>query len=120
MKNREAERETLVLVKFPPASFAGDALQATIRRIDRFGNLITNCAARMFDTWTGGAKQLTVPIANGELDLLVASVYNDAPPDALIALIDSAAVLEIAVANGNAAQRLGITDSGGSIRLVRQ
>jgi S-adenosylmethionine hydrolase len=66
--------------------------------VDRFGNLITNLMSRR-----GG----TLELAGRSLPL--ARTYGDVPTGALVALVGSSGLIEIAVRDGSAAERLGTT-----------
>jgi S-adenosylmethionine hydrolase len=80
--------------------------------VDRFGNLITNIPA---DQLPAPTKPLRVQIGDLEVTRRVQS-YGQAEPGSLVALVSSAGLLEIAVAQGNAAVRLGI-GVGAPVRL---
>lgn len=78
-----------------------------IVHIDRFGNCITNL------TWPDGAPaQGDSPPFALRCGVVTISrlvrTYGDAPPGVPVALVGSAGWLEIAVREGNAAQRLGL------------
>jgi len=68
---------------------------------DSFGNLITNIDVALLD----GIENAVVHIAGHELQLL--GTYGHAKPGDYLALINSFGVIEIARAEGNAAQGLG-------------
>jgi S-adenosylmethionine hydrolase len=83
-----------------PNGFAGEVLFR-----DAFGNLITNVHA-------GGlgdepASEWTVEIAASRIDGLVRT-YGECSPGTLVALIGSSGWVEIAVVNGDAAERLSV------------
>ena len=65
--------------------------------IDRFGNAITNLVTR-------GAAEVSV----GGYTLAVRRSYADVEPGAVVALTGSNGLVEIAVRDGSAAQRLGL------------
>jgi S-adenosylmethionine hydrolase len=67
--------------------------------VDHFGNLITNIPGE----WVGSAG--TIHVGWTTVPRLV-HTYAEAEPGALVALVSSAGLLEIAVAQGNAAERL--------------
>jgi S-adenosyl-L-methionine hydrolase (adenosine-forming) len=83
--------ERLVLVKEQPKGNVGEVIA-----IDRFGNIITNLM-----------QAADVEINGVEVMLQVA--YGDVGEGELLALINSDGLLEIAVRNGSAAERLGIS-----------
>jgi S-adenosylmethionine hydrolase len=68
---------------------------------DSFGNLITNIDAALLD----GIENPVVHVAGHELQLL--GTYGHAKPGDYLALINSFGVIEIARAEGNAAEGLG-------------
>jgi S-adenosylmethionine hydrolase len=68
---------------------------------DSFGNLITNIDVALL----GGSENPVVHIAGHELQLL--GTYGHAKPGDYLALINSFGVIEIARAEGNAAEGLG-------------
>lgn len=84
-----------------PQRHADGHLSGEIIYVDRFGNLISNIPA----TWLAG-RRWHVQIA-GHVAPVVAT-YGEGPVAALIGLVSSGDTLEIAVRNGNAAQRLGV------------
>ena len=75
---------------------------AHITGIDVFGNLTTDLPASMLQ----GQKDLTLRLHEAEVRGITES-YGHKQPGDLIALVDSEDYLEIAVVNGNAAQKLG-------------
>lgn len=70
---------------------------------DRFGNLITNLT-RPADVWIAGRE------------VKLQRTYADVAEGELLALINSDGLLEIAVRNGSAAQKLGVS-RGAPVRL---
>ena len=83
--------ERFVLVKEEPRGSVGEVIA-----IDRFGNIITNIM-----------QAADVEIQGVEVKLQVA--YGDVAEGELLALINSDGLLEIALRNGNAAEKLGVT-----------
>ncbi len=83
------------------------AVRGAVVRVDRFGNLVTNI---------GTADVPAACLAPGAARLRVAGheiagpvgTYAEAPEDGLCVLVGSTGQLEIAVRNGNAAERLGV------------
>jgi len=84
-----------------PVTQAG-RVQGSVIAIDHFGNLITNIE----DLMISDLRSPSVSAA-GRLFALK-KTYGDAKPGDLIALINSFGVLEIACAEGSAADRLGL------------
>jgi S-adenosylmethionine hydrolase len=77
-------------------------IAGTVVTVDRFGNLITNIDERQLR----GIGQPVVRVAGHDLPLR--RTYSDARPGEYLALVNSFAVLEIARAEGSAAEGLGI------------
>ncbi len=76
--------------------------------VDTFGNLISNIEAEMIESM----QRPIVRIGGHEIAML--STYGRARPGDYLALINSFGVLEIAKAEGNAAESLG-TDRGAPV-----
>lgn len=89
---------------FPRAERRDDgSVVGSVVHVDRFGNVVTNIRA---DAIPPGP--IRVAVRDARILRRVAS-YHEAPPGELVALVNSADHLEIALREGNAAQRLGIT-----------
>jgi S-adenosyl-L-methionine hydrolase (adenosine-forming) len=87
-----------VVRRTPEPQRRGDgALQGEIITIDRFGNAVTNCL---------GIHGTAVEVAGATLPLF--HTYSDVTPGALVAVVGSSGLVEIAERNGNAARRLGL------------
>ncbi len=82
-------------------------LRATVMLVDRFGNVITDCAATQ-------APAAAVVTCNGHDVVGMATTYGDGRE--LIALINSGGYLEIALPGGNAAACMGVR--AGDVVLV--
>jgi S-adenosylmethionine hydrolase len=102
--------ETLVCLKdsSPHRKPDGSILGAVVA-VDRFGNVVTDIGFGLLtSTHEGDLKQfLTIDIV-GSQTLPLVSAYSEGRVGDLLALIGSRQTLEIAVNQGNAAQRLGI------------
>jgi S-adenosylmethionine hydrolase len=81
-----------------------DGVKGEIAFVDHFGNLITNIPAKVI---ARPPRQLFVG-GRACPEFAWGRSYSDAEPGALIALISSGAFVEVAVAQGNAARRLGV------------
>jgi len=77
-------------------------IRGTVIAIDNFGNLITNIDAALL----AGFRKPEVLAAGHRLDLR--KTYGNVPPGEFLALINSFGVLEIARAEGSAAESLGL------------
>jgi len=97
-------REWVVLPRSQPK---GDEKQirGEVEFVDRFGNLITNIPRSMMDDKPQVGR--CVVVGNAEVSRWVRA-YGEAEPGALVALFSSEDRLEVAVAQGNAARRLGV------------
>ena len=78
-----------------------------VLHIDHYGNIITDIDDSLF-LETTREKRFRITLSNLTLDRVSAS-YDEAAEGAVLAILDSAGLLEIAVNGGNAAQILGVT-----------
>lgn len=85
-----------------PPEIHGDGIRGTVVTIDHFGNLITNIDA----TLLADLDKPRVQAAGRSLRLL--KTYGQTKPGDFLALVNSFGVLELACAEGNAAERLGL------------
>jgi S-adenosylmethionine hydrolase len=85
-----------------PPAVTGDIVKGCVVTIDNFGNLITNIDASLLASFTSARVQA----AGRSLPLL--DTYGQTKPGEFLALINSFGVLELACAEGNAADRLGL------------
>lgn len=93
-----------------PQTHAGK-VSGTIVTIDAFGNLISNIDAACIKDF----KQPVAHIAGQQIAMM--TTYGNAQPGDFLALINSFGVIEIARAEGNAAQRLG-SERGAPLLIV--
>ncbi|MGH7516264.1 MAG: SAM hydrolase/SAM-dependent halogenase family protein [Gemmatimonadales bacterium] len=98
-----------VPVRLPPAlpRSEGDSLVGEVVYVDRYGTLVTNLAPD-----AGGFVEI------GGSRLPLRRTFSDIAPGELVAFVGSGGVIEIAVRDGSAAERLGAA-VGASARLVR-
>jgi len=89
---------------WPDPAGTENRIEGAVRWIDRFGNLITNITASMLAPGRS-AGRLTIDCAGHEIAGL-SDFYGQHTPGTLAALVGSSGYLEIAVAEGNAAQTL--------------
>ncbi len=94
-----------------PPERRGGELHGMVITSDHFGNLITNIESAALESF----RRPEVRAAGHRLPL--ARTYGDVPPGALLALINSFDVLEIAAAEQNAAELLGL-GRGGPVLVV--
>ena len=83
---------------------SADRIAGHIIHIDGFGNLVSNIAAADIAPW-GSALRIRL---GGHVFTELCRTYEDVEPGALLALIGSAGLLEVAVNGGNAARQLGV------------
>jgi S-adenosyl-L-methionine hydrolase (adenosine-forming) len=96
---------TWEVLDVPEPRVTGGQLSGLVLRVDRFGNLITNIDRRRFDAFAAG-ESIEIEIA-GCLISTVLDTYADAESGSACALFGSSDHLEIAIAGGSAADRLG-------------
>ena len=87
----------------PPSVLPDGSLLGAVAAVDHFGNLLTTVAARDM-----GARQ-SVRLAPGAAPLPRVRTYAQAPAGQCVALINSAAMLEIAARQASAAEALSAT-----------
>ena len=85
-----------------PPEARTDSIKGCVVTLDNFGNLITNIEASLLAHFTSARVQA----AGRSLPLL--ETYGQTKPGEFLALINSFGVLELACAEGNAADRLGL------------
>ncbi len=88
----------------PALQVATDVLTGQIIHLDRFGNLISNIPGDTLFSWAAG-RPLAIRVAGGHRVQLVRT-YGDAASGELVALVGSHGYVEIACAQGSAADRL--------------
>lgn len=96
-----------------PAERRGQQLTGVVITTDHFGNLISNIERADVEAF----RQPVIQAGGHDMPLL--RTYGDATPGALLALINSFGVLEIACAEQNAAQSLGI-GRGAPIKVLER
>jgi S-adenosyl-L-methionine hydrolase (adenosine-forming) len=97
---------TWEMLDVPEPRVTGGELSGIVLRIDRFGNLMTNIDRRAFDAFAAGGP-IDVAVAGRHVARLV-DTYAEADSGSACALFGSSDHLEIAVAGGSAAERLGV------------
>jgi hypothetical protein len=93
----------------------GDAFVAAVVHVDRFGNAITGLTSERLAEL--GADSLRAQLPTGEV-VPLRRAYADVLPGEPLTLVGSSGLLEIAVREGSAAQRFGLT-RGAPIRFAR-
>lgn len=106
---------TWKMLDVPEPRVTGRQLSGMVLRIDRFGNLVTNIDRGSFDAFAaGGPVEID---AAGHVIAKVVDTYAQAESGCACALFGSTDHLEIAIAGGSAAERLGL--SRGAAVVVR-
>ncbi len=105
-----ATREWIPAWLDPPEAI-GDSVSGVIVTLDTFGNLISNIDAALID----GFAEPVAHIAGHQIPML--TTYGRAKPGEYLALINSFGVVEIAKAEGDAAEGLG-SERGAPISLT--
>jgi S-adenosylmethionine hydrolase len=96
-----------------PGGWRGVVLQ-----VDRFGNAITNLPGGLVPSDPAGAG-VSLGIAGAPRVSRIVRTYADANPGDVVALVGSADLLEVAVSQGSAAERLGLAAGHGvTLELV--
>ena len=95
------------LIEIPEPHADSEQLSGVVVRVDRFGNLVTNIDRRSFDRFVAAGK-IRIAVADRPITSVVAT-YADADAGSICALFGSSEHLEIAIAGGSAADRLGLT-----------
>jgi S-adenosyl-L-methionine hydrolase (adenosine-forming) len=90
-----------------------NGLRGEILFVDHFGNLITNIPG---EALTAKVQPVGVKVNDFEVSRWVRS-YAEAEAGAVIALVSSAGLLEIALSQGNAARKLGV-DVGTAVHVL--
>lgn len=85
-----------------PSRGAGGRIEGHVIHVDRFGNAITDIRAELLPE-----APLSIEVSGKRVTGLV-RYYAEAQPDTLIALVNSAGHLELAIRGGSAAQLAGI------------
>jgi S-adenosylmethionine hydrolase len=93
---QDAERLAL-----PAASRVGNLAKGEVIHVDRFGNLVSNLAARALD------NSAHVSISVDRKPVKFAATFGDVKPGETVAYWGSGGLLEIAVRDGNARERFG-------------
>lgn len=91
--------DDLVRLDLPAPERLGTAVRGHVTQVDRFGNLITDIPG-------GWVSPTALVEVGGEEVSGLRTHYAAAEPGELLALVGSAGMLEIAVRNGSAAERL--------------
>jgi len=98
------------------ATIENSAITGSIIYIDSYLNAISNISKDLFDRVGQGRKfEIFVQSQHNRVDR-IASTYNEVDAGELVALFNSAGLLEIAINNGHATELLNLTNNS-SIRI---
>jgi S-adenosylmethionine hydrolase len=92
-----------IQLQLPAPKLTENRLSGEVVFIDHYGNLISNIPGEPFAILT--TRPVRITIAGQEINRRVRT-YAEADPGTLVALVSSSGRLEVAVVQGNAAQRL--------------
>ena len=108
-------------LELPRPSAGRKRIDGEVIYVDGFGNLVTNIARGDINRLKASfpARNVSVRIDKGA-PISIFDTYGDAPSGAILATFGSFELLEIAVRNGNAAERLGCTAGARvAVRIAR-
>ena len=94
--------DDLLRLPFPPVERIPNGWRGQVISSDHFGNLATNLQAQHLEDF----KDLRIRLKGYELHGGLGRAYGERPSGEVLALIDSAGCLEIAIVNGSAALQL--------------
>lgn len=100
--------ELTVCVPSAPTVGDGGRIEGQVTDVDGFGNLITDVDETLIGQLRQAFPTATLTLTIGPVRLTgLTATYADAPADALVALVGSRGLVEVALRDGSAAQRLG-------------
>jgi S-adenosylmethionine hydrolase len=95
-------------------------LHGSVIYVDHFGNLITNLQRELVEQFADGAPQARLSAATkGRTAIGIFNTYGEVSAGDVLALFGSFEMLEIAVREGNAAEKLGIA-AGEAVTISRK
>jgi hypothetical protein len=101
----ELRSEACVRLHLPEPVISADSITGQVLQIDHFGNIRSNIRQADLDRFFSGREQAQCAISlNGRKISGISTTYADAEPGSLLALLDSAGYVEIAVNMDSAAQ----------------
>lgn len=104
-----AEAASMVRLPVPEAAVAAGRLEAEVVAVDRFGNVQLAATADDLDAiGLGHDHRLRLRMDEVTVEAALGTTFADVPLGALLAFVDSAGLLAVAVNGGSAANRLGI------------
>jgi S-adenosylmethionine hydrolase len=102
---------------FPLVEVRSDVLIGRVIHVDHYGNLITNIADATLRAFAASAPERSIVVHLGERTVRgLVDHYAAAEPGQLLALVGSSGLLEVAVREGNAAEKL-VAGTGIPVRV---
>ncbi|MEA5078297.1 MAG: SAM-dependent chlorinase/fluorinase [Anaerolineaceae bacterium] len=90
-------------IMVPRPEPTADGFAGQVLSVDHFGNLLTNITPEQLN----GTRGVVIKVGEASIDGL-SLTFGERKPGELVAMIDSSGVLQIAVVNGNAADKLKV------------
>lgn len=111
--------ETLVSLPEPTSRVRNGCAEGEVLSADRFGNVqLSVREAQLAELGVGLGDMLAVELARRTFTVPFRETFGSVPPGELVAYVDSAGYVAVAVNSGNAAQRLGLPP-GAQVRIER-
>ena len=104
VKLKDVNRQTLIRATYDEASITGNVIY-----IDSYQNVITNISRDLFEKAGKGRRFEILVQSNHNRILQINKTYNETSSGELLALFNSAGLLEIAISFGNAAELLTLS-----------
>lgn len=104
---------SLVLLPTPETNLAAGRLDTEVLAVDRFGNVqLAATATELAQVGLQAPMRVRLRLDVVTVEATLGSTFNDVPRGALLAYVDSAGMVALAVNGGSAAGRLVITPGG--------
>jgi S-adenosyl-L-methionine hydrolase (adenosine-forming) len=114
----EIDPDTLVILRQPTHRIREGGAEGEVLTVDRFGNVqLSIMAADLDRLGVRVGTAITVTLGRRRLSVPYRETFGAVPPGDLIAFLDSAECVALAVNDGNAAQRLGLPP-GAHVRIT--
>ncbi|MEC9398130.1 MAG: SAM-dependent chlorinase/fluorinase [Myxococcota bacterium] len=104
----EKSLDALAMLDELTPQLEGKELQGRVIHMDHFGNLITNLSKEACELLHGKAPGLKIELPEAQLALEVLETFSDVPIGDAVAYAGSSGMLEIAIRQGSAREKLGI------------
>jgi S-adenosylmethionine hydrolase len=104
------ELRTLVRLPMPETRTGAGRLETEVLCVDRFGNVqLAATATELASVGLAPDTRIRLRLDMVTVEATLGSTFNDVPVGALLAYVDSAGLVAVAVNGGSAAGRLGVT-----------